>query len=57
MKATTLLLFIFLVTAYQAQVANLVENGSFEIIKGKVKGLGCVDASADWKNTSNIRCL
>lgn len=55
MKATTLLLFIFLVTAYQAQVANLVENGSFEIIKGKVKGLGCVDASADWKNVTNAK--
>ena len=52
MKATTLLLFIFLVYTYQAQVANLVDNGSFEIIKGKVKGLGCVDASADWKNVT-----
>ena len=55
MKATTLLLLIFLVNAYQAQVANLVENGSFEIIKGKVKGLGCVDASADWKNVTNAK--
>ncbi len=55
MKATTLLLFIFLVNAYQAQVANLVENGSFEIIKGKVKGLGCVDASADWKNVTSAK--
>ena len=52
MKATTLLLFIFLVYTYQAQVANLVDNGSFEIIKGKVKGLGCMDASADWKNVT-----
>jgi len=55
MKATTLLLFIFLVYTYQAQVANLVENGSFEIIKGKVKGLGCVDASADWKNVTSAK--
>lgn len=55
MKATTLLLLIFLVNAYQAQVVNLVENGSFEIIKGKVKGLGCVDASADWKNVTNAK--
>ena len=55
MKATTLLLLIFLMNAYQAQVANLVENGSFEIIKGKVKGLGCVDASADWKNVTNAK--
>ena len=55
MKATTLLLFIFLVYTYQAQVANLVDNGSFEIIKGKVKGLGCVDASADWKNVTSAK--
>lgn len=55
MKATTLLLLIFLVNAYQAQVVNLVENGSFEIIKGKVKGLGCVDASADWKNVTSAK--
>ncbi len=55
MKATTLLLFIFLIFTSQAQVANLVENGSFEIIKGKVKGLGCVEASADWKNVTSAK--
>jgi outer membrane protein OmpA-like peptidoglycan-associated protein len=55
MKATTLLLFIFLIYTYHSQVANLVENGSFEIIKGKVKGLGCVDASADWKNVTSAK--
>ena len=55
MKATTLLLFIFLIFTTQAQVANLVENGSFEIIKGKVKGLGCVEASADWKNVTSAK--
>ena len=55
MKTTALLLFIFLVYTYHAQVANLVENGSFEIIKGKVKGLGCVEASDDWKNVTSAK--
>jgi len=55
MKATTLLLFILLIYTAKAQVANLVENGSFEIIKGKVKGLGCVEASADWKNVTSTK--
>lgn len=55
MKAITLLLFIFFMYTSQAQVANLVENGSFEIIKGKIKGLGCLDASADWKNVTSTK--
>ena len=53
MKATTLLLFIFLIYTSQAQIVNLVENGGFEIIKGKVKGLGCMEASVDWKNVTS----
>jgi outer membrane protein OmpA-like peptidoglycan-associated protein len=55
MKTTALLLFIFSVYTYHAQVANLVENGSFEIIKGKVKGLGCLEASDDWKNVTSAK--
>lgn len=55
MKTTALLLFIFSVYTYHAQVANLVENGSFEIIKGKVKGLGCLEASDDWKNVTTAK--
>lgn len=53
MKVTTLLLFIFLIYTSQAQIVNLVENGGFEIIKGKVKGLGCMEASVDWKNVTS----
>ena len=55
MRTTTLLLFIFSILFAHAQATNLVENGSFEIIKGKVKGLGCVEASDDWKNVTSTK--
>ncbi len=55
MKATTLLLFIFSIIIIQAQSTNLLENGSFEVIKGKVKGLGCIEASDEWKNVTTSK--
>ncbi len=55
MKVSTLLFFIFLCVFVFSQTTNLVENGSFEVIKGKVKGLGCVESSDDWKNVTTTK--
>ena len=55
MKASSLILFIFSNIFVFSQATNLVENGSFEIIKGKVKGLGCVEASDEWKNVTSSK--
>lgn len=47
--------FLFILTfCFQSisQSPNLVENGSFEIIKGKIKGLGSIEATDDWKNVT-----
>lgn len=52
------LTFIFLLFSYLlgfSQATNLVENGSFEVIKGKVKGMGCIEASDDWKNVTTTK--
>lgn len=55
MKAITLLLLIFSSICVFSQNTNLVENGSFEIIKGKVKGLGCIEAADEWKNVTTSK--
>jgi outer membrane protein OmpA-like peptidoglycan-associated protein len=55
MKPTTLFLFIFLYYTAYSQATNLVENGSFETVKGKVKGLGSLDATVDWKNVTSTK--
>ena len=55
MKAITLFLFIFSIILTYSQSTNLVENGSFEVIKGKVKGLGCIEASDEWKNVTTSK--
>ena len=39
----------------QAQEENLVENGSFENLEGKLKALGCIDNAKPWMSPTGAR--
>ena len=38
-----------------AQEENLVENGSFENLEGKLKALGCIDNAKPWMSPTGAR--
>ena len=51
-KFTSLLILItsFILIAHYStsQSENLIENGSFESVKGKLKGLGAIENAVNW---------
>lgn len=51
------LFFVFLlaVTSFFSQDENILENGSFEALKGKLKGLGGIEVADDWKSPSKTK--
>ena len=40
-----------------AQEENLVPNGSFETIEGKLKALGCIDNAVGWSSPTGARAI
>jgi outer membrane protein OmpA-like peptidoglycan-associated protein len=54
-KAILLFSFILANFVVICQSTNMVENGSFEIIKGKVKGLGNIEAADEWKSVTQAK--
>jgi outer membrane protein OmpA-like peptidoglycan-associated protein len=56
MKHYSLFIGLLLIcTSIFSQDENLLENGSFEALKGKLKGLGGIEIAADWKSTSKTK--
>ena len=38
-----------------SQVENLIDNGGFETIEGKLKSLGCIDLAVGWMSPTGVR--
>lgn len=47
--------FSMMTFSLNAQEENLVDNGSFETIEGKLKALGCIDNAVGWASPTGAR--